>query len=90
MAFGDSLVSVLDRTKQVETKKEWPIGGLGDMKFDTTDSPVAVSILHIFEVSPLPDLMTTPWRIETDQADTTLDDALSCHIAFLHPPHTYI
>ena len=56
MAFGDSLGSVLNRTKQVEEQKEWPIGGLGDTKFDTTDSPVAVSILHIFEVCPFPTL----------------------------------
>jgi len=51
MAFGDSFGSILDRTKQVEGKREWPIGKLGETVFETSDSPVAVSILYIFDVS---------------------------------------
>ena len=54
MAFGESFGSVLDRTSQIENKTQWPIGKLEDTVFETTDSPVAVSILGIFEVSHLP------------------------------------
>jgi len=53
MAFGESFGSVLDRISQIEDKSQWPIGKLGDTVFETTDSPVAVSILGIFEVSHL-------------------------------------
>jgi hypothetical protein len=53
MAFGESFGSVLDRISQVERKKQWRIGKLGETVFETTDSPVAVSILYIFEVSHL-------------------------------------
>ena len=53
MAFGESFGSVLDRTSQVERQKNWQVGKLGETVFETTDSPVAVSILYIFEVSHL-------------------------------------
>jgi len=51
MAFGESFGSVLDRTSQVEGQKNWQVGKLGETVFETTDSPVAVSILYIFEVN---------------------------------------
>ena len=51
MAFGESFGSVLDRTSQVERQKNWQVGKLGETVFETTDSPVAVSILYIFEVN---------------------------------------
>jgi hypothetical protein len=52
MAFGESFGSVLDRTSQVERQQNWKVGKLGETVFETTDSPVAVSILYIFEVRP--------------------------------------
>ena len=59
MAFGESFGSILDRTAQVEKGKDWPVGKLGETVFDTSDSPIAVSILYIFDVSPFfPGLIT--------------------------------
>lgn len=51
MAFGESLGIVLDRTRQVEERDDWPIGPLNDVRFKTTEPQVAESIMHVFDVS---------------------------------------
>ena len=53
MAFGESLGTVVDRTRQVQVMKAGEVitGPLGQAVFKTQDPAVAESILHIFDVS---------------------------------------
>jgi hypothetical protein len=51
MAFGESLGIMADRIRQLEERDEWPIGSLGEMRFQTKNPIVAESIMHVFDVS---------------------------------------
>lgn len=85
MAFGESFGSILDRTTQVESKKTWPSGKLGETVFDTSDSPIAISILYIFDVSQV-------YLLEVlrgiDEIDATIENILSGYFTFLHEINT--